>query len=142
MQNPKTWKAIAAAVVLISSWKAAAEAMMATIESVMTMAGSAPAIGPALDEASRTVAVKTELGMVEIGYERLVIALGSTARMLPIPGLAEHAITSRVSAMPSICATTSCENSRRQRLTRPTRRATSPSSSWGQAMPAWRRSPR
>lgn len=47
----------------------------------------------ALDEASRTVAVKTELGMVEIGYERLVIALGSTARMLPIPGLAEHAIT-------------------------------------------------
>ena len=31
--------------------------------------------------------------MVEIGYERLVIALGSTARVLPIPGLAEHAIT-------------------------------------------------
>ncbi len=47
----------------------------------------------ALDEVGRTVAVHTELGMVEIAYERLVIALGSTARMLPIPGLADHAIT-------------------------------------------------
>ena len=47
----------------------------------------------ALDEANRRVAVKTELGMVEIGYERLVIALGSTSRVLSIPGLAEHAIT-------------------------------------------------
>ena len=45
-----------------------------------------------LDEAARTVAVQTELGLVEIGYERLVIALGSTARVLPIPGLAEHAL--------------------------------------------------
>lgn len=47
----------------------------------------------ALDAANRSVGVTTEFGMVEIGYERLVIALGSTARMLPIPGLAEHAIT-------------------------------------------------
>ena len=47
----------------------------------------------ALDEAASTVAVETELGRVEIGYERLVIALGSTARMLTIPGLTEHAIT-------------------------------------------------
>ncbi len=45
-----------------------------------------------LDEAARTVAVQTELGLVEIGYERLVIALGSTARVLPIPGLAEHGL--------------------------------------------------
>ena len=44
-----------------------------------------------LDEAARTVVVQTELGLVEIRYERLVIALGSTARVLPIPGLAEHA---------------------------------------------------
>ena len=49
---------------------------------------------------------------------------------------------SRVSAMPSICATTSSGSSRRQRPTRPTRRATSPSSSWGPATPAWRHSPR
>ena len=47
----------------------------------------------ALDEATRTVAAETELGTVEISYERLVIALGSTARMLPIPGLAQHAMT-------------------------------------------------
>ena len=38
-------------------------------------------------------AVDTELGVVEVAYKRLVIALGSTARMLPIPGLAEHAMT-------------------------------------------------
>lgn len=47
----------------------------------------------ALDEAARTVTVHTEVGRVDIGYERLVIALGSTARILPIPGLAERAIT-------------------------------------------------
>ena len=47
----------------------------------------------ALDETARTVTVETEVGMVDIGYERLVIALGSTARILPIPGLAERAIT-------------------------------------------------
>ena len=47
----------------------------------------------ALDEAARTVTVHTGVGRVDIGYERLVIALGSTARILPIPGLAERAIT-------------------------------------------------
>ena len=46
----------------------------------------------ALDERWRTVTVQTEAGEVEIEYERLVVALGSTARMLPIPGLAERAI--------------------------------------------------
>lgn len=46
-----------------------------------------------LDTERRTVTVDTELGCLEVGYERLVVALGSTARMLPIPGLAEHAIT-------------------------------------------------
>ena len=29
----------------------------------------------------------------EIGYDMLVVALGSVARLLPIPGLAEHGIT-------------------------------------------------
>ena len=47
----------------------------------------------ALDQDARTVTVETELGLVEVAYERLVLALGSTARMLPIPGLAEHAMT-------------------------------------------------
>lgn len=45
-----------------------------------------------LDEDARTVSVETDIGVLEVEYERLVIALGSTARMLPIPGLAEHAI--------------------------------------------------
>ncbi len=47
----------------------------------------------ALDRAARTVSVLTELGEVEVSYRRLVIALGSVARMLPIPGLSEHAMT-------------------------------------------------
>jgi NADH dehydrogenase len=46
-----------------------------------------------LDRATRTVSVETEIGKVRVSYRRLVIALGSTARILPIPGLAEHAMT-------------------------------------------------
>jgi NADH dehydrogenase len=45
-----------------------------------------------LDEDSRTVAVETEVGRAEVTYERLVVALGAVTRMLPIPGLAEHAL--------------------------------------------------
>jgi NADH dehydrogenase len=45
-----------------------------------------------LDEASRTVTAESEVGPLEIQYERVVIALGSSARMLPIPGLREHAL--------------------------------------------------
>ncbi len=47
----------------------------------------------ALDRDARTVSVETELGDVRVSYRRLVIALGSVARILPIPGLAEHAMT-------------------------------------------------
>ena len=47
----------------------------------------------ALNEPSRTVTVRTERDVVEIGFERLVIALGSAPRMLPIPGLNEYALT-------------------------------------------------
>ena len=47
----------------------------------------------ALDQAARTVTVETEIGDVEVSYRRVVVALGSTARMLPIPGLSEHAMT-------------------------------------------------
>jgi NADH dehydrogenase len=42
------------------------------------------------DPASRTVTVDSLAGPLEIGYERLVVALGATTRTLPIPGLAEH----------------------------------------------------
>ncbi len=47
----------------------------------------------AWDETARTVTVETDVGLMEVSYRRLVIAVGSRARMLPIPGLAEHAIT-------------------------------------------------
>jgi NADH dehydrogenase len=45
-----------------------------------------------LDESAKRVSVETDLGPVELEYERLVVALGSIPRMLPIPGLAEHSI--------------------------------------------------
>src|SRR5919202_1191350 len=44
----------------------------------------------ALDEEARTVTVESEADPFEVLYERLVIALGSVVRTLPIPGLAEH----------------------------------------------------
>jgi NADH dehydrogenase len=47
----------------------------------------------ALDEQARHVVVQTEHRTIEVRYERLVIALGSTARMLPIPGLEDTAMT-------------------------------------------------
>ena len=45
-----------------------------------------------LDEATRRVTVETDSGRVDIEYENLIIALGAVARMLPIPGLAEHGL--------------------------------------------------
>jgi len=45
-----------------------------------------------LDEDARRVGVHTEAGPLELAYDRLVIALGSTARMAPVPGLAERAM--------------------------------------------------
>jgi NADH dehydrogenase len=47
----------------------------------------------ALDEVTRTVAVETELGPLELEYERLVVALGSIPRTLPIPGLVDHTLS-------------------------------------------------
>jgi NADH dehydrogenase len=41
---------------------------------------------------TRTVMVETDDGTYEVAYERLVVAVGSVARVLPIPGLAEHAL--------------------------------------------------
>jgi len=44
-----------------------------------------------LDETARTVTVDTEVGVFDVEYEQLVVALGSVVRVLPVPGLAEHA---------------------------------------------------
>ena len=43
----------------------------------------------ALDQTARTVTVEDRDRARRVAYRRLVIALGSTSRMLPIPGLAE-----------------------------------------------------
>jgi len=43
-----------------------------------------------LDTTGKVATVDAIEGPVEIGYERLVLALGSVSRPLPIPGLAEH----------------------------------------------------
>jgi NADH dehydrogenase len=45
-----------------------------------------------LDEATSSVMVETPRGDVQLEYENVVIALGAVARMLPIPGLAEHGL--------------------------------------------------
>jgi NADH:ubiquinone reductase (H+-translocating) len=45
------------------------------------------------DPAQRTLAVRRLDGQeLELGYDQLIVALGSVSRTLPIPGLAEHAI--------------------------------------------------
>ena len=46
-----------------------------------------------LDQTARTVTVETDAGPVAVSYRRLVIAVGSAPRLLPIPGLAQHAMT-------------------------------------------------
>ena len=43
-----------------------------------------------LDLEQRAVAVESIAGPLEIGYERLVVALGAVSRVFPVPGLAEH----------------------------------------------------
>jgi NADH dehydrogenase len=45
-----------------------------------------------LDLERRRLQVETEDDLVNVHYERLVVALGSVSRTLPIPGLAEHAL--------------------------------------------------
>jgi NADH dehydrogenase len=46
----------------------------------------------ALDRDANRVTVETKSGLVELEYEHAVVALGAIARMLPIPGLAEHSL--------------------------------------------------
>jgi NADH dehydrogenase len=45
-----------------------------------------------LDFGRRRVQVETLEGLVNIGYQDLVVAVGSISRALPIPGLADHAL--------------------------------------------------
>jgi NADH:quinone reductase (non-electrogenic) len=45
-----------------------------------------------VDEEVRTVTIETEIGTHEVAYENLVVAVGSTSRVLPIPGLADHGL--------------------------------------------------
>jgi NADH dehydrogenase len=44
------------------------------------------------DAEGKTVTVDSLAGPLEIEYERLVVALGATTRVLPVPGLAEHGV--------------------------------------------------
>ena len=46
----------------------------------------------ALDSTRKRVQVRGEGGVFWLGYDELVVALGSVARTLPIPGLAEHGL--------------------------------------------------
>jgi NADH dehydrogenase len=46
----------------------------------------------AVDEDARTVTLQTDGGTHVVGYENLVVAVGSVSRVLPIPGLAEHGL--------------------------------------------------
>lgn len=43
-----------------------------------------------LDRDARVATVESLAGPLEIVYERLVVALGATTRVLPVPGLVEH----------------------------------------------------
>jgi NADH:ubiquinone reductase (H+-translocating) len=45
-----------------------------------------------LDPERRAVRVESEAGFFDVGYERLVIALGAVTRMPGVPGLREHAL--------------------------------------------------
>jgi NADH dehydrogenase len=46
----------------------------------------------ALEEGTNRVAIENGLGELEIEYDNVVFAVGAVARMLPIPGLAEHGL--------------------------------------------------
>ena len=96
------------------------------------------------DAARRTVTVRDQEGDEhELRYDRLLVAHGSVSRVLPVPGLAEHAVGFKSLAdaiwlrnhvIQSLeLADASEDPALREEL--------SPSSSWAAAMPGWRRSP-
>jgi NADH dehydrogenase len=45
-----------------------------------------------LDHERKTATAHTLAGLVEIAYERVVVALGAVTRVLPVPGLREHGL--------------------------------------------------
>ena len=45
-----------------------------------------------LDVGHKQAQVETEEGIVTVGFEHVVVALGAVSRTLPIPGLADHAL--------------------------------------------------
>jgi NADH dehydrogenase len=66
-----------------------------TVVPVRVMAPRAELIlgrADALAADERVVHVVSEGGAIEVGYERLVIALGAVSRVLPVPGLDRHAL--------------------------------------------------
>src|SRR5919204_855088 len=46
----------------------------------------------ALDPAAQRAQVETEEGVINVSYRNVVVALGAVSRVLPIPGLADHAL--------------------------------------------------
>ena len=46
----------------------------------------------ALDPKQQRVRVETEQGLFHVGYQNVVVALGSVSRTLPIPGLPDHGL--------------------------------------------------
>jgi NADH dehydrogenase len=44
------------------------------------------------DVEAKQVSVRTDVGPLEIEYERMIVALGAISRALPVPGLADHAV--------------------------------------------------
>jgi NADH dehydrogenase len=80
----------------------------------------------AIEEDRRRVTVESATGdRAELPYDVLVVALGSVARTLPVPGLAEHATGSGPSPRRCTCATRCCPGwTRRPR--RRTRRTAGP----------------
>ena len=81
------------------------------------------------DRAARSVVVHTLAGPIEIGYERLVVALGARTRVLPVPGLAEHGMGFKDLADAIALRTASSSSSSARRSTRTTH-PSSGSSSW------------
>jgi NADH:ubiquinone reductase (H+-translocating) len=46
----------------------------------------------ALDVEQRHARVETDEGVIDVGFDHVVVALGAISRTLPIPGLADHAL--------------------------------------------------
>ena len=96
------------------------------------------------DPARRTVTVRgVEGDEHELRYDRLLVAHGSVSRVLPVPGLREHAVGFKTLAdaiwlRNHVFSRSSWPTPAR---TRPSATSSSPSSSWAAAMPGSRRSP-